>query len=339
MESAQEFTISAANIPAAVLAQGDLAAKAQEEITKPAEKPVEVPAKELPPVEDPSVEVKAEEDKPAEKAPVREDESHRYKTLQGIFNKYKTDSEAKIARLEDMIESQKFTISNLNTMLAQRPAQAPTGDDGGTQAPAQQPGKLQRLNLDDFDGYGEEMLQMVNMNNALMDKIEELTQNQGHLSESVATAQESSLKTRVKEFEKAMATKVHPRWQELNRDALFIDWLDNDPELRRRINDAGSNLDLDKASRIFNLFIRETGYQFDETPPANENLGSLENMQEPDMGGGSDTPPGTDSFKPVTHKEFETASRQMALGRMSQKDYDRISLNYQKTLQRARQGR
>lgn len=300
------------------------------------EKPVE---KEAPPSE------KKEEVTNKDKLLAQADQ--RNKTLQGMVDKMKKDFEAQIESLRTENRAKDSTIQNLNSILANRSAASAIDEtdeqnrDNRTYGQDNTTG-LKRLNPADFEGYGDEMTDFVNGFNSLMEENKKLRESLDNVTTVVESSEQRTFNADVVKFEAKMDDLV-PNWREINRDVLFYQtYLDEHPAYRAALDNAAGNLNAKDAASIFNLFIRDTGYvdnggSQEEKPESEYNL----NDEVVPDDGGSGEPLVKDSFTPVTSQEFAKASRDHAMVlangnaaaiEKSSKKFDRISLNYQRSI-------
>lgn len=321
------------------------------EPTKKGEQPKIIP--DLPPeakeviVAQPGTEVKDPDKKPV--TPVNFE--HEYQVLKGKYDKEIPRLNDSIKGLETRLATSQETIANLNELVLSlsKPTteQKPEGDVVGSGEEGKLAvGTIAKLNPDDFDGYGAEMVDVVNMLNAVIDENVRLSKSMTDTSdlrqtvEEVKTLQADDAATR---FFAALAdpqTGV-PTWQTINNEPWWKEWLgEQDPlsGIKRQalLDDAQNSYD---ASRVVNLLkqaMKDYGYTEDNGGgrPVDGDLGD---EIVPDGSVGSE---GTalDSFVPVTDKDLEEAKMLKIRGKITMDQFKDITRRYVLTNQQLQQG-
>lgn len=309
-------------IPAAVLKQGQQSESFQKELAEG--KPLDLNntgEEAIPPESEKPPEI-PEQEPGQDQGALKEQENNRYKVLQGMFDKYKQETSEQIAQLQNTIRQQEDTIANLNAIISKGTEQQPGGDKQGE---GQSP---KRLKPENYSDYGEEIEDMAKMVNDLMDENDRLKSSTEQFGQTIKATEEERINSSIHSFENAMAEKVGKDWQKINVDPLFINWLNDNPSFRTALDAAGQNLSANDAARIFNLFIKETGYVV-----AGQGSGyDINDEVIPSAGAGSDAPLDQGGFTPVTRAQFDKASKARALGQMDEKTFNRISMNFQRTI-------
>jgi hypothetical protein len=323
-------------LPSAIAKQGEAADKLQESIAKGILVEAEVVKEEEPeatPAPEPEkAEKEKKEKKPEEKAPEppkKEDWEHKFKVLQGKYN-------AEIPQLRDQVTKANATIANLNSLIVQlneeskRPEQPEDGKPS-TQLPSD--AAIQGLNPSDFEGYGEEMVAMVNLVNQQAGIIQNLKSRIDNTETRVSKSEDQG-------FFSDLAKAV-PDWEKVDADPGWLEWLAGvDPMsgIQRQVllNDAREKFDAERTVRIFNSFKQEVGWQTqlsspapkeeviseDETNPLEEQV-AIESGPE---GGPAEVKKG------ITREQYRQAVDDVTQNRITREDFEKISNAFQRSI-------
>jgi hypothetical protein len=334
------------NIPGNVKAQGDKAEQLTGEVASAT--PVEVvnppqqtapPKPEEPPKKEEPVAVEPQPEPPAkepQETPPPQDQTweHRYNVLKG---KYDTE----MGSLRQELKANQETVSRLLRMLEQKGTQGQPGGEPVTPEGEGQgitPARREtRLNPEDFEGYGEEMKDMVNLVNSLIDENAEL---KGEIS---TVDQRVSTKTQT-DFFGELDRLTGGRWRQLNDDPVFLDWLGKsdsprDHQTRHEKLDYVVKVKPDpaKAAQFFLDFEKEMGAA---NPPAGkEPQQGLEGQVVPAQEVSTETQRKDLGFTVVTTQQFNDAVKLRIQGNITDEEFNRISDNYQRTLAAAKAGK
>lgn len=156
------------------------------------------------------------------------------------------------------------------------------------------------LNPDDFEGYGEEMKDMVNTVNKTMDENK-------NLKEQVSVIQDNIIRTSEEALLSSL-NKAVPDWETINKDQKWLNWLaEPDPltGVRRQdlLDDAYQARDSVRVATFFNSW----------------------------KGGGPGHSGPSSSNKPkISRQEYNQAIKDATTGRLSEKEFEKIANDYQR---------
>lgn len=251
---------------------------------------------------------------------------HKYRVLQGKYDKEVGDLRGEIASMKAMMERQTKIIDGLETSNNNAPEKnIDLGDD---------------LNLEDYEGWGDEMKPLVTQVNTLKAIIKDqaavidgLKSNpmaaDNGLADRVNSLESESRETRVKTYLQTLDTQINGPWRELNVDANFNAWLnESDPMsmmVRRDLLEAAAeNLRGAQVASIFNQFISSQGKQ------AAPNV-SIADVLPDGSGAGDDN----STPKPkVTEADVKQAQQDFIRGKITEEEYDKKYAAFQRTLRR-----
>jgi len=279
------------------------------------------------------------EDEP--KAPLKQpDEAswkHKYDALDGKFKAQATELNTLRGRLDQAVQ----TIDNLNSIIAGMGSgpSAPVPEDEGEQA-GQTPKSLSaKIDPENFEGYGSEMLDLVKQINSQAELIERL---QGQQDTIASTTEQTQHDTYLKNLRDAV-----PDFNEVNRNPEFIAWLGKLDDLSGRIRqdllmEAHNNRDATRVARFCNAWKKEAGITTDsststppdEKPPVTKQPTTplLENELVPDEAGAGTPPPEKPPLKLVTREEYAQAADKCKKGQMTLEEFQKISNQFQKSI-------
>lgn len=192
-------------------------------------------------------------------------DGQRYRTLQGIFDKARTDWDAERQSLHTQIS----TLTDRLTKL-EEPAPADTG--------TVEPAAPQKLVTDaDIEDFGADMIDMVRRVvqeafpadaltatlSQLGERLTTLEQGQSQLVQTTAQSAEA-------DYYKGLTDKL-PQWQQINTDPLFLQWLQDVDPLSRMprqayLNDAFQRRDVEQTVDLMETWAREAGIALNGTP-------------------------------------------------------------------------
>ena len=265
-------------------------------------------------------------------------EKARLDTLQGMFDKYKRDSLIEKKSLLDEIGRLKAIIDNQNSIISKfgvrTEGSSSTDDDDllagldDDEVTVGKPNKAHRLDPKKYSDFGDEIVDMASMVNALYEENQELKKNQAITSETIQTDKATEAYNL---FKVKMSQLVNKHWEVINYDPLFTKWLDDNPDIKEDVNAYGQALDYTRAARVFNLFIKETGYIVPDKPQRKDlnieeeiipdlnstNSGQAEGAQETNKG-----------FTVISRKQYQVACQKRALGQMTEERFNKIQKNF-----------
>lgn len=247
------------------------------------------------------------------------DFEQKYNVLQGKY-----DSE--VPRLQGEVGRANETIANQNAVISS--IKKPPGEG------EQEPGKPDtstpeaKVKPEDFEGYGAEMIDLVNLVKDQAKTNRELNEKLKVIGDRQEQTDERQYESDSDVFYKKLAEQVSD-WQTINKSKAFVEWLAvKDPFtgiLRHALlEDAHAQLDLDRVVYFFKAFTGDGGKPKVETPtpevPANE----LENQLVPDTSAPV-TPPGSPQVPKVTRAQLAKATYDYQTGRITEEKFNEIA--------------
>lgn len=324
------------HIPASVVAQGK---KAEDLLTavaaKSAEQVVVVDGT------DESVGIAPDQDdRQVPSNPSDESYKSKYEVLQGKYDHEVPALAAQVRQLLEANRQQNEKIERLTQMLEKGPSR-PDSEQGDTVVSSIQPGGgnggTPKVNKDDFAGYGDEVLALVDLVNNMGEQMQGLKGEVQGVAGKVTQSRE--------EVFFADLTKLAPGWQDLNRDPKFLAWLDQKETPRSRntrFADFDGYVSEQNAAQVatyFNDFIKESK---SGGAHASSRL-SMEGEIVPDISGATKVTADEASrrlgFPVVTTEAFKKAVDDSVHKRITEKQFNEISNNYQRTLAAVREGK
>lgn len=311
--------------PTKVDEQGTKADELQKEIIEgrktPEEKKVEAPAGE-------EKKVKTKEEKPpapsGEVKPGEETFEQKYNVLQGKYD-------AEVPRLQGELGRATETIANQNAIISS--VQKPGEGEGAPAKKEDTPTPEAKVKPEDFEGYGAEMIDLVNL---VKDQAKTIRgQNEklnviGDRQEEIGGRQYESDSDK---FYTELAGQVSD-WQTINKSKEFVDWLaETDPftgvARHALLDDAHSRLDLDRVAHFFKTFKGDGQKPGVETPvPEVPAVSKLEAQIVPDTSAPVSTP-GSPQIPKVTRVQLAKATKDYQTGRITEEKFNEIANQFQ----------
>lgn len=313
--------------PKKVEDQGSKADDLQKEIIEGKKTPEEKQVEALAAEEAKKVKAKEEkppkvEVKPGEEEPV--DFEQKYNVLQGKY-----DSE--VPRLQGDLTRATETIANQNTIISsvqQKPAE---GDEPGAPAKKEDaPTPEAKVKPEDFEGYGEEMIDLVNLVKDQAKTIKEQNEKLKVIGDRQEQIGEHQYESDSDGFY-AKLTQLVPDWQTINKSKEFLGWLAiKDPFIgiarQALLDDAHSTLDLDRVVHFFNAFKGDGGKKPEVETPVTEQpaKSELEAQIVPDTSAPVTTP-GAPQVPKVTRAQLAKASKDYQTGRITEEEFNKVA--------------
>jgi hypothetical protein len=257
-------------------------------------------------------------------APQPDSFEHKYNVLQGKYNN-------EISAFKRRLDDQERTITNLNTLLversaAQAPGRAKEPDEIPPQETPQAPKTstgFSKMKKEEFEGYGDEMIAMVETVNKMADVIQTLRDER-----------DSHLKDRVAEGFNAFVTGLTalvPDWQEYNNDAGFLAWLAEkdtawDEQTRQeKLNGHVAKGNAQAAAQFFKTYKGTLGAHAKPTeqPPANPKA----DLVTPTPGASSGEPVNM-APKTYTLEDLTKATDDFIHKRITQADWEKVTRGF-----------
>jgi hypothetical protein len=258
-------------------------------------------------------------------APLVEDWQHKYKVLQGKYDR-------EMPELRGVIKTQGEVIQVLqNSTRDNPPAAVTTTKDvtGGTKAAV--------LNPAEFETYGDNIVSLVETVNGLISENERLRSAKPDASVPV----DPEFMQRIERVEKSTDERFYsdldaacPMWRDLNNDDEFLNWAHMPDSIlgvkpyaaMRRGYDARN---VDQVSKIFNEFVRLFRGQ-PQNPPR---------ITVPSSQGGSPPDPNAGAMNMAALLEkMKQGQKDFIARRIDEAKYNEIVAEYQTALKQSRQG-
>jgi len=279
-----------------------------------------------------------------EKAKGEGDFKQKYEVLQGKYDAEIPRFRQQNAELRVALDSANETISNLNTIVkelkgAQHGEEAPPEDGKATpaQAGSGQLAPTQKLNPEDFEGYGDEMKNLVSSFNALVNENAQLKNLVGGVSQRVLVSDKDRYYDKL--------DKAVKDWETINKTPEFVQWLDDVDLMSGRTRDsllqeADKKMDSQRVVNIFNAFKKGKGMPLGgngggssaETPPTEtpkaETPSGMESELLPDESGGESAIP--TEKQPILPETISKAARDYVDGKITEEKYNEITNEFQK---------
>jgi len=252
---------------------------------------------------------------------------HKYSVLQG---KYNTD----LTELRDQLESQGGTIANLNSLIVSMNSapREPMAEPSKEVRPQDGQGVLDPVK---FEGYGAEMLDLVNL---VKQQASEISLLKGETSQLV----ERQVKSEAEIYYDALDLDVKD-WRVINKSPEFLAWLREPDGLsatprQENMTVAHTALDAKGVAKYFTAF-KANGKQ----TPNLETPNPTPNVVQPNLLAGQvvpfDTGTRTEITQPeggqpvtVTRAQFNLAVTDRVKGKITEEQFKAISDNFQRSI-------
>jgi hypothetical protein len=309
-------------LPTEVEKQGKKAEEAQKELIEGGKTDLE---KEVTaPTED-----KAKPEKDAEKGKkadeeivVSEDFKQKYEVLKG---KYDTE-------IPQLREQLRLAQEAIEALKATKDSPKPKKEEGAEQPDKETKGPKQ-LDKENFSGYGEEMVEMVDSVNELIKENEALKGENAKLKGSVDAVGHSVAKTAQDRYYDTLEEAVPDIWT-INKDPKWLEWLGQEDPLTGKtrqelLEEAQGNLDANRVARFFKTFSGGNGkdaLSTDDIPKEEDNVVHDEGLA------GDET--GQPEKVVITPAQFTKATQDRIHGRITEEAYKKLSDDFQKQFQK-----
>lgn len=301
----------------------------------------------------PQTQIRAQEQEPtvpdqpqAPKTVDGEDWKHKYDVLKGKFDRLAADNES----LLETLQRANSTNDNLNNLIVSMQsnvhAQVPENQETDDVIVNDKPGGNGRLNAEDFEGYGDEMVTMVSLVNKLVDQNNQLKSQLGNVEGRVENVRGRVEQTAQSSFFTEMDSLIG-KWKDINTDKRFLDWLKLPDDITGQIrNDIlqghFERSDAEMVANVFRAGATAIGIPIQadqgQAPPPQQSTqqtrsGQLAGQIIPDSAG-NENPADLISPTPkmITREQYHQASQDVTTGRMSQEDFAALTRQFQKLI-------
>lgn len=297
------------------------------------------------PAHEPAPVIKTPDPEPEPLSDDKTDWKHKYDVLQGMYNKGQTD-----------LQSLSETVANLQAMVNQQSTLLQQPKIETAPAAAAPAIGIDKLNEDDFVGYGDEMKVMARNFNLLIDQNNQLMARlDGQGPAPVGGERLDRIESMVRDtaqdrYTRALDQQV-PKWREIVNDATFTGWLQGvDPTSNYRFKDmmdsAYSNLNHMQVGAILKRYAADTGIDIGVVATAIPVAPGVTNIDDqtivdplarhamPDETTGGDQGKVPEVYP--TAEEVKTASALYAQGKLSYEKATEISNRFQMGLAAAK---
>lgn len=243
--------------------------------------------------------------------------------LQAALSTLRGKYDSEVPRLARELRETKDKIVQTEQQLAEakatgKPAEQGTGD-------AEVDAKLAAVR----EEYGEDLVETLTLLARRM-----VNEAAGPINERVENVSERQQKSDQHKFYTDLATKVEGNWQEINVSPDFHTWLaETDPmtgaERQASLKAAYEELNADRVSAIFNLYLKERGKSGKPEPTKSE----IESQVAPDKRTTRKAPEEPSTFTSADMKKLEREARE---GRISETEYRTRMSEIQKAIHEGR---
>ena len=283
---------------------------------------------------------------PGQTAPPSTPEQQRIATLQGMLRAEAEKAQRTAqdnARLNKVVEDLSGLVSALqaqvSTLQQARPSNGNGGD--GDEEAFSSPKKADSglLDLEKFDGYGEEMTEAISMINRLAEENKQLRETYGNVGQQVQNLSQGVVTER---FYGALNAGA-PDWQAINARQDWRSWLtapENRPRAGEVMGDIRDNIlqaafqrgDGRRVVQMINDWKTDMGLTGQNIAPERSASYSLEDQVMPEANVGGDGSfynqgPG----KKVTAEEYNKAAKDLSIGKITEEQYLKVLKGFQQS--------
>lgn len=342
--------------PRNVEKQGDKADELQKQIIEGKTGKEELPPKEVAPVKDSEDVKKAEDEDKKVEVPNKADESlkeiktdeedfkQKYLVLQGMIKSDNARHATEIARLNQALEDATQTINNLNSTISSAQQSKKADDEEGQvegEIIKKAPDTQSKLNVEDFDGYGQEMSELVKLANAQAVELRQLKAQMGTVEKQVGDVGQSIAVSAEDRFYNALEKAV-PDWHAINKDPKWLEWLGQVDSLTGRsrqqfLDEARDAFDVKRTANFFTAFKGGNGGVTSDEVSSEVQDDALGEQVMPEQSGAGE---GSDlqlKVKTVTYAQYQKAVKDAQTARITEEEFNKIANQYQRQTARPAQ--
>jgi len=258
-----------------------------------------------------------------------------YKVLKGKYDKEVPRLNASLKEFNEKLATAQATIANLNELVLSLSSGRQSGKEDEDDDQGLKPAVVARLNPEDFEGYGPEMVDTANLINFLLEENKALKQGQTETLQSVEQVRTVQAGDESTKFFTAL-TKGVPNWEAINQEQWWHDWLgeiDSYSGIKRQalVDNAVNSYDAPRLVAILKGAMKDCGYKEDGGRPLHGNLGE---QVVPDTNIGSQGAP-IGGFTPVTDEQLNKAKMDKVRGKITMDQFKDVVNRYILTNQQA----
>ena len=263
--------------------------------------------------------------KATEEIVVAEDFKQKYEVLKGKYD-------AEIAEIPQLREQLRLAQEAIEALKATKESPKPDKEEGAEQPDKGKKGPKQ-LDKENFTGYGDEMVDMVDSVNELIKENEALKGENAKLKGSVDAVGHTVAKTAQDKYYDTLEEAVPDIWT-INKDPKWLEWLGQEDPLTGKtrqdlLEEAQNSLDANRVARFFKTF---SGGNGKDTPHADDIPKEEDNVSH-DAGLAGDES-GQPEKVVITPAQFAKATQDKIHGRMTEEAYKKLSDDFQKQYQK-----
>lgn len=262
------------------------------------------------------------------------DYEHMYNVLDGKYKKDLGDLGQKVDGLGENLRLSQETIFNQNELIRSIKATPPVKPE---EVPAPPP-KVTKVDIDEL--VEEESIQLGEKVNTLIDEIEELKSQSAETAGKMETTErvvQSTAQTAAEQAWKDHLDKLTaiPNYGPINDDPKFQEWL-GDVGLEN-LRGKHNAMDSEAIKKTVETFVRVTGWESSDSDQIITE--GLESQVVPESGAaGQGLKPKQKTGK-VTDAMYNKATVDFTAGRITEDEWERVSLGYSKTKQEEMKGK
>ncbi len=223
---------------------------------------------------------------------------NKFRVLQGKYNKEVPALTAQVRELQRLVDSLRDENASLKNSQSQSPQQPE-----GLSADGNAGHFADEIDPRQYEEFGDEIVSLAESYRRQGRTIEQLEGELKRLSQEVGGVRETQAQSEEQRFIEQLESRL-PNVLTLNEDPECIRWLDENG-LLPSLQAAGSEGDVERTARIFELFLNRTGNSEPaSTPPSDSSELSLHEHQVPQVSAGDGSPSEQPSFTPDQVNQF-----------------------------------
>jgi len=274
------------------------------------------------------------------------DWEQKYRVLQGKYNREISEMRSAQIDMQGQLNNSQKVIERLEKILDEQ-TRAPRAAAPASDLVAKATSKI---DLDEMDGYGDEVIRLAQGFNSQADLIAQLyaklegsgqpAQSAGHDDEFLQrfeTVEKLTVKSATDKYFDEL-TSALPEWQTINHDPKFLAWCDQpDPMTgyprKQILLQSAHSLNSQRVLAVFNRYLQESGVtpaqNISNKAPARDKKAHL---LVPDATGAIGDETGNaalDKTKYATRDEFNRAKKLFTTQKITEAEFDKVSNRFQ----------